>query len=278
MHSSIQQCLMALLLSPVVFFGQQVGHSTLSGQLEGQTPGDYSRMRVQIWDTATQNALHEAHVTPLGSFEFPDAPTGVFELHVVDWQGETVSNQSVILPYSNVLRLKMGSGSFGQARMPVSLSRLQHKVPKKAMKSFQEGRAALARGRRDDARIKLEDAIRLDPQFFEVANDLGVIYLQDGRFSEAYEMFQRATTIDPGDAQAESNLAYVLLALKRFPEAEEAARSSIRADSLSSKARFLLAVSLLEQKKSPKEAMFHLSKAKEEFEPARKLWLRLEAK
>jgi tetratricopeptide (TPR) repeat protein len=88
-------------------------------------------------------------------------------------------------------------------------------------------------------------------------------------------MFQRATTIDQGDAQAEANLAYVLLALKRFPEAEEAARSSVRADSLSSQARYLLAVSLIEQRKLPKEVMFHLSKAKDQFEPARKLWLRL---
>ena len=136
----------------------------------------------------------------------------------------------------------------------------------------------MARGERESARSRLEAAIGLDPQYFEVANDLGVLYLQDGRFSEAYEMFQRATTIDQGDAQAEANLAFVLLALKRFPEAEEAARSSVRADSLSGQARFLLAVSLLEQKKLPKEAMFHLAKAKDQFEPARKLWLRLAAK
>ena len=180
--------------------------------------------------------------------------------------------------YLNTLHLKVGSASFGQSRIPVSLSRLQHKVPKKALHAYKQGRDALARGERESARSKLEAAIGLDPQYFEVANDLGVLYLQDGRFSEAYEMFQRATTIDQGDAQAEANLAFVLLALKRFPEAEEAARSSVRADSLSGQARFLLAVSLLEQKKLPKEAMFHLAKAKDQFEPARKLWLRLAAK
>ena len=278
MHSLTIRCLMALLLSPVVFCGQHLGQIPLSGQLEGQSSGEYSRLRVQLWDAGNRNAISEAHVNPVGSFEFSNAPTGIFEIRVLNWQGDTILSQSVTLPFSNILRLKVGSGSFAQARMPVSLARLQHKVPKKALNAYRHGREALTNGERETARIQLEAALRLDPQYFEAANDLGVLYLQDGRFSEAYEMFQRATTIDQGDAQAEANLAFVLLALKRFPEAEEAARSSIRADSLSSQARFLLAVSLLEQKKMPKAAMFHLSKAKDQFEPARKLWLRLAAK
>ena len=275
MHSLLIQCRMALLLSPVVLFGQHFGQIPFSGQLEGQSSGDYSRLRVQLWDAGNHSALSEAHVSPVGSFEFSSAPTGIFELRVINWQGDTIFSKSVTLPYSNTMRVKIGSGSFAQARMPVSLTRLQHKVPKKAMNAHRDGREALSKGERETARINFETALRLDPQYFEAANDLGVLYLQDGRFSEAYEMFQRATTIDQGDAQAEANLAFVLLALKRFPEAEEAARSSVRADSLSSQARYLLAVSLIEQRKLPKEVMFHLSKAKDQFEPARRLWLRL---
>ena len=169
MHSVIFLCLMALLLSPVVFLGQ----IPLSGQLEGQSCGDYSRLRFQLWDIGKHNASSETYLNPLGSFEFSSAPTGIFGLRVINWQGDTISTQSVTLTYINTLRLKMGSGSFAQARMPVSLL------------------------------------------------------------------------------------------------------TSVHADSLSSQARFFLAISLLEQKSLPKEAMFPLSNAKDQFEPARKLWLRL---
>jgi tetratricopeptide (TPR) repeat protein len=249
----------------------------LSGQLEGLSANEYPRLRAQLRDLSAHSLIAESQVNPLGSFEFASAPSGTFELQIVNWQGDTVMRQSVSLPFSSVLRIKIGDGSAAQARIPISLTRLQHKVPKKAFQSYASARKALASSDRDVARRQFENSVKLDPMFFEATNDLGVIYLDAGRLSEAYEMFQRATTIDPGDPQAEANLAFVLLALRRFPEAEQAARSSVRSDSLSSRARFLLAVSLLEQRKSPKEALFHLSKAKEHFEPARKLFLRIEA-
>lgn len=123
------------------------------------------------------------------------------------------------------------------ARVPMSVARLQHKVPKKAMKEFEAFRRAMALKERADATAHLEACLRIDPQFFEAANDLGVLYLNAGRLSEA----------------------------------EDAARSSLRAN----RARYLLAVSLLEQKKSPSEVQFHLSKARNQFEPARVLLDRL---
>ena len=278
MHFKPLCCLMATLLNPINFFAQQNQmQAPLSGQLSVAGSSGYSQLRVQLWDAGGRNAIAEAHVNPMGAFEFAATPSGSFELRVVNWQGEVLHSRGVGLPYMGVLPVKFGAGESGQARIPISLTRLQHKVPKKALKAFAVGRDAMLKGDRAGARLKLEEAIRLDPQFFEAANDLGVLYLGEGRLSEAYEMFQRATTLDEGDPQAEANLAYVLLALHRFPEAEEAARTSVRADSLSSRARYLLAVSLLEQRKSRKEVLFHLTHAKEHFEPARKLLQQLTA-
>jgi len=251
--------------------------SPLSGQLECPGTRDYSRLRVQVLDAGGRTAIAESHVGPFGAFEIPGLPSGSFQLRVVNWQGEAVHVQGVSLPFNGQLPVKFGIGESAHARLPISLTRLQHKVPKKAMKSFNLAHAKIAQAHRDEARLLLEEAIRLDPQYFEAANDLGVMYLSDGRLSEAYEMFQRATILDEGDPKAEANLAYVLLALGRFREAEEAARSSVRADSLSGRARYLLAVSLLEQRKSAKEILFHLTRAKEGFEPARKLLQRLES-
>ena len=289
MHFIHSRCLMALLLSPIVLSSHlegQTGLDTtqshrfeipLSGQLEASGSHDFSRLRVQLWDQGRRSVLAEAQVGLMGGFEFSSVPSGTYELRVVNWQGDAVHAEGVSVPNTGLLVIQMKGGAGAQARIPISLARLQHKVPKKAQRAFVDARKALIRGDRPRGMALLETAIRLDPQFFEAANDLGVMYLTDRRLSEAYEMFQRATTIDQGDPLAEANLAYVLLAMHRFPEAEEAARSSVRADSLSSRARYLLAVSLLEQRKSTKEVLFHLTQAKEQFEPARKLLLKLEA-
>lgn len=288
MNTLTCRCLMALLLSPIVIFSPLYGQfendqprgfrfeSALSGQLEGGS--DYSRLRVQVWDHAGRNAIAEAPIGILGAFDLHGLPAGSYVLRIVTMQNDVIHSETISLPATNTVtvKLKTGEGQTGPARMPVSLARLQHKVPKKAYKMFTDGHKAMAAGKRDEARTSFEAAVKMDPQFFEATNDLGVVYLQDHRLTEAYDMFRRATVIDEADPKAEANLAFVLLAMNRYKEAEDAARSSIRADSMSSRARYLLAVSLLEQKKSPKEILFHLTKAQDQFEPAKKLLKQLE--
>lgn len=271
MKTPLMWCLMALLLSPMGS-DAQMNTASLSGQIEGTSS---ARLRLELRDPSRREVVAEAIPSPLGSFDFRDAPSGIYELRILTSSGELVHSQTVSLPYFQNLKVNLAAGSQTAARMPMSVARLQHKVPKKAMKEFEAFRRAMALKERADATAHLEACLRIDPQFFEAANDLGVLYLNAGRLSEAYEMFVRATTIDQGDAMAEANLSYALLSLGRFREAEDAARSSLRANSLSPKARYLLAVSLLEQKKSPNEVQFHLSKARDQFEPARVLLDRL---
>jgi tetratricopeptide (TPR) repeat protein len=269
MHFLAMWCLSALLLNPMPF------DTPLSGQIEMAGTHDYSRLRVQLLEFGGRSALREAPISAFGAFEIQAAPSGLLLLQIVNLQNEPIHTQSVTLPFQGVLVVKLPLAGNTPARMPISLARLRHNIPRKALHAYRNGRLAIAKNDIQLAKGHYEAAVRLDPQYFEAANDLGVIYLSEGRLSEAYEMFLRATTIDQGDPKAEANLAYALLAMHRFPEAEAAARSSVRADATSSQGRYLLAVSLLEQKKSSKEVMFHLGKAKDGFEPARKLYERL---
>ena len=286
MHCINSWCLRILLLSPFVFSSLECAQFStddrhpilipLSGQLESAANADFGRLRVQLWDAGARNMVAEAHLNVFGAFDL-QASNGSYVLRIVNWHGTVIHSQSVSIPYGLTLRIPLGGEAVsGAARIPVSLARLQHKVPKKALKDYWAWSKSNGEKDRRGGIAHLEQALRHDPQFFEAANDLGVLYLQDGRLSEAYEMFQRATAIDEGDPQAEANLAYVLLSMRRYPEAEAAARSSVRADGLSGRGRYLLAVSLIEQRKSLKEALFHLTKARDEFEPARKLLLQLE--
>lgn len=276
MQTLLRKCLMALLLSPMAFSQMRI-ESSFSGQLKVAGARDFTRLRAQITDLGQRDVAAEVAIGPLGSFEFSAAPTGVYLLRIMNLQGEVVHAQSVTLPYHGIMTVEFGAGENAPARMPVSLARLQHKVPKKALKAFEKGQEAWKAGDLVAAQVDIEKALAIDPLYFEAANDLGVIHLKAGRFDQAYELFRRAAAIDESDAQVEANLAYALLALKRFPEAEEAARTVVRVDGLSGKGRYLLAVSLLEQRKSPKEVLFHLTRAQESFEPARKLLKKLEA-
>jgi tetratricopeptide (TPR) repeat protein len=65
------------------------------------------------------------------------------------------------------------------------------------------GALAMIRGRRDDAREKLEDSIKLDPSLASAEESFGFLLLQEGQFEEAEKHFERATALDP-----KSSLAY----------------------------------------------------------------------
>jgi len=167
--------------------------------------------------------------------------------------------------------LFLNMASFGEDRLPISLVRLQHKVPKKAQQEFFAAKNAWERGDTSKAALHLEKSVAIDHDFFEAVNNLGVMYLRADRFKDACQMFHRATKIDSGDSQAEANLAYVLLNLNRLSEAEDAARASLRGDPGSGRARIFLAVSLISQNKGMAEAVFHLKKASGDFVEARRL-------
>ncbi|MCX6611836.1 MAG: tetratricopeptide repeat protein [Acidobacteria bacterium] len=186
-------------------------------------------------------------------------------------------SQSVQLPYGQNLIVKLGQAPNLVANLsPVSLSRLQHKIPRQAIKEYVAAHEASRKGERNKAISHLQKAIEIDPDYFEAHNNLGVQWMREGKAAEAINAFERAIAIDAGDSLAETNLSVALLSLGRFAEAETAARAGLRGDALSARARLYLALSLLEQKKGRKEVLFHLSKASSQLEPARKLLEQLE--
>lgn len=296
MHSLRYTCLCTLLLSGLSLNGQTMfgemtsgmsaenrGTMLLSGGVFGQVDVsedvDASRLRIELTDSARHVVAGTAYVSRSGSFEVSNAPPGMYELRVLTLNGEVVHQTVVNVPSQNSVRINLRGPKVatGAARRPISLARLQHKIPKAALKAYQKGKQEFEAGHREQAEANLEKAVALDPQFFEATNNLGVMYLQDGKLEQSYQAFHRAITIDPSEPMAESNLAYVLLKMQRFPEAEEAARASVRSDGGMPQGHFFLAVSLLEQRKARKEAIAHLSKVQETFTPARELLKRLHA-
>jgi len=245
--------------------------SQLIGRIEANGASDLHQLRIQLVSIGSHHVVAETNPIHDGSFEIA-SPGGMHELRVVTLYGEVIHSQAITLPFHNtvVINLKQGA-RLSPSYTPVSLSRLQHKVPRKALKEFIAASRASSKGKTNEAILHLEKAIEIDGDYFEALNNLGVLFIRNGLLDSAREKFERATKIDPADSIAETNLAFTLLGLGRYVEAEQAARAGLRGDAFSSRARFYLAVSLLEQNKPKSEALFHLSKASPQLEPARKL-------
>lgn len=248
----------------------------LSGRIEANASSELQRLRVQIVPLGSRRVLSETNPNHRGAFEI-ESPTGMHEVRVVTLHGSVIHSQAIQLPYAHTLVIDLRQGStLAGTNNPISLVRLQHRVPKKAVKEYEAAHDASAQGDRTRALAHLEKAIQIDPLYFEAINNLGVQLIRLERVEEACRMFERAIAIDPADPLAETNLSFALLRLGRFAEAEEAARAGVRADGISPRARFYLAISLLEQRKPRKEILFHLSKASPQLEPARKLMEQLQ--
>ena len=136
------------------------------------------------------------------------------------------------------------------------MRRLQQPVPKKALRLFVDAQRASESHRPLVAVAKLEEAIRIFPDYSEARCNLGVQYIRLSRFAEAVEQFDKAIAID-ATALSYSNLSYALLELGRIAEAEQAGRLAIAKDSSSGPAHYLLGIILARQRKT-EEALYHL--------------------
>lgn len=91
------------------------------------------------------------------------------------------------------------------------------------------GRMDLAAGRVDAAIDRFESALRLDPNFVEAHNGLGVAYGHLGRYVEAAQAFRSALASGPAAAHLLNNLGFAQL---RAGQLSEASASLARAIAL----------------------------------------------
>jgi Flp pilus assembly protein TadD len=112
-------------------------------------------------------------------------------------------------------------------RRPISVTRLRHKVPKKAMAAYNRATAFAQEGRRADAVRELEEAVTIDPEFADAHNDLAVHYFLFQRVAEAETSIRRALDLDPSFVTAHINLAHLALKKGDWAVAEKEAQRAI---------------------------------------------------
>jgi tetratricopeptide (TPR) repeat protein len=238
------------------------------GRIENAPVG--AALRVELLSLTGQFWPARTDVQSGGDFAFGSVPAGDYRLRVLTLYGDivyqgfvTVGNGDSVeirLPRQKVERPPSGS---------VSIQRLQHKVPGKAVKELKKAQEASDRQDFAKAIGHLQKAITLDPGFLEAHNNLGVCYLRLHQFDQALAEFQTASKLDPDDAAAGSNLGIVLLDLGRYSEAETVARQALKSDSSCQKARFVLALSLKARNLGDQEALADFRQVADEYPRAR---------
>lgn len=81
------------------------------------------------------------------------------------------------------------------------------------------GYALSEAGRFDEAAIHLNRAVQLVPEFVEARNNLGKLYLKQGKINEAIECFTELAKREDAPAEVYYSLASALLMQKRYDEA-----------------------------------------------------------
>lgn len=96
------------------------------------------------------------------------------------------------------------------ATTPGVVNAMEANVDKNAVAAYEAGMKALASGQTEAAITELKRAIKISSHYLRALNDLGVLYLQLNRLSEAAELFAQAVKVDENFHLARLNLGVVL--------------------------------------------------------------------
>ncbi len=93
---------------------------------------------------------------------------------------------------------------------PAEVSVFDLNAPKRPVKEMQKGVEAWDKGQLAEAEQAFKNAVLLYPSFSRAYNNLGVVFLREGRRDDAEWSFRQALRIDNRSPRVLSNLAYAL--------------------------------------------------------------------
>ena len=99
-------------------------------------------------------------------------------------------------------------------------------IPKAAKKLFEEAVDQL-RKFQEKGLNKLEEAVKIFPEYFDALSLLGQEYVKRGSYNKAYPYLLKAIDVNPRSSISFYRLAFALYQLKQYPAALEAARGAV---------------------------------------------------
>lgn len=122
----------------------------------------------------------------------------------------------------------------------ISVARLRHAPPAKALKALQHGLKLDRAGDSAGSAEAFRQAVALDPDYSEAHTNLGAEYINLGQIDDAITEFRSAIALDPATSVHHAYLGSALIILGRVREAEAEARTAVALDRTDMKAQYLL--------------------------------------
>ena len=93
----------------------------------------------------------------------------------------------------------------------IDVSEMQREYPKKAIEEYQKALQDSRKGDTEKAMKRLQEALKLAPDFYHAHNNLGVIYQKLGQYREAEKEYQTARELSPTSQQPLVNLGSLFI-------------------------------------------------------------------
>ena len=221
----------------------------LRGEIYGSNPADH--LFVEVYEQGRNTMIDRVPVLGDGRFEVGGTQSGGhYEVRVVRQNGEKLQSEDVVvnsLTFPVEIRLAPQFAAKTGESGPVSIYRLQHQVPGRAVSEFIKAEMAWKAGKNAESIERLEKALKLDPGYMEAHNNLGIKLLAGGQRERAAQEFRKSIELDPNAAPAHLNLAICLLFDSKEREKGREAemhRKALQLDPSSASARFALGIAL----------------------------------
>lgn len=214
----------------------------VSGELRSHGAAPSNDFLVEIYDIRSNTLLQRVPVNH-GQFEFEHVPVGSYSVRLVTGPGEA--------PLLEVFHEFEPGGAPLVLDLPerpsdkpisgfVALRDLQHPIPKKALHDAYQAQQFAQDHDLPKAIAKLEDAIRICPEYRDAHINLGVQFAHLGRIADAHAEFEKALDIGPPAAAIYGNLALTSLGLRQPQEASTFAHKALELDPENSVAQLVL--------------------------------------
>ena len=230
----------------------QVENGAITGQVR-LARGGLLPDRVQVTLQTRGITVNQVWTDTEGKFLFRDLPSNFYHVSITDDKYDSYEEEVNVEPHINPVNIititlrprirtktEVNSPIRGTNPYTVDFAEYERNFPKKAVKEFERGAESQSKREYDDAARHFQAALKLSPDFYPAHNDLGAIYVTQGRFAEAEEEFDAVLKVNQSDTEAYFNLGNVLLLTNRYEEASRMVEEGLKREPISAYGQFLL--------------------------------------
>jgi tetratricopeptide (TPR) repeat protein len=197
-----------------------------------------------LLETLGGQVLGYTRVNAIGGFSFDDLPQDTYVIHIAAEGIEEVRQQVEVNNFGNftmLITMKRKATEVGGSQV-VDISQFMQRYPKSAVNLFKKANESAKKGKKADAIKQYEEAVSIAPNFYNAYLNLGMLYREAGRGSDAEGAFLRASQLNKSDTDPLLKLGSLYLQEDRTDQAIEVSEEAVAVNSKSAGAFFNLGV------------------------------------